>query len=153
MGSFRGGKRGGSRTAHLKAPTSEAAPAASAAAPKPSPWRTTRSRQPASRQTLPATASRQHRGDPGAASATNADEAEPIEDEEDAAEGVEPDPEADAEGLEQEDEEDEEISDMEAEQEEHSVAGIMHAGDSGELVFEVDVVNALASVPASQPKR
>lgn len=83
----------------------------------------------------------------------DADEAEPIEEEEEAAEGVAPDPEAEAEGLEQEGEEDEEISDMEAEEEELPVAATMHAEESGELVFEVDVIDALASVPASQPKR
>lgn len=151
MGSFRGGKRGGSRTAHLKAPAEEAAAeAAPSAAPKPSPWRTTRSRQAAS-----ATTSHQSKHNPNAAPTEDPDEAEPIEDEEDE-EGIDPGAkEVHTEGdhIEQDDE-DEEISDMEAEEEEdQSAAGVTHAEGSEELEFEVDVVDALAGMPISQPER
>lgn len=155
VGSFRGGKRGGSRTAHLKAPAAQAAAeAAPAAAPKPSPWRTTRSRQPASRQAPSATSSRQDRGHLSVAPAIGPNEAEPIEDEEDE-EGVDPEAEeVHTEGNEMEqDDEDEEVSDMEAEEEDELMAGAMHAEGSGELVFEVDVVDALAGIPTSQPDR
>lgn len=156
MGSFRGGKRGGSRTAHLKAPAvAAAAEAAPAASPKPSPWRTTRSRRPASRQAPPAAASHQNKHSTDAASTVDPDEAEPIEDGEDE-EGVDPEAEevhAEGDHMEQDDE-DEEISDMEDEEEEdQAAAGAMHAEGSGELEFEVDVVDALAGMTTSQPER
>ena len=159
MGSFRGGKRGGSRTAHLKAPAAEAAAeaaptAAPAAAPKPSPWRTTRSWQPASRQAPPAKSTRQIRGNLSVDPAIDIDEAEPIEEEDE--EGINSEStgvRTEVDGMEQDDE-DEEVSDMEAEEEEDQpMAGTMHAEGSGELVFEVDVVDALAGIPTSQPER
>ena len=156
VGSFRGGKRGGSRTAHLKAPAAEVAgEAAPAAALKPSPWNTTRSQQPGPHQAPPATTSRRNRGNPSVHPATDLDEAEPIEDE-DGEEGIDPEAEgvhAEGDDMEQDDE-DEEVSDMEAEEEEEKpMAGAMNAEGSGELVFEVDVVDALAGIPTSQPER
>ena len=156
MGSFRGGKRGGSRTAHLKAPAAEVAAeaattAAPAAAPKPSPWRTTRSWQPASRQAPPAKSTCQNRGN---LSVDPIDEAEPIEEEDE--EGIN----SEATGVRTEgdvmeqDDEDEDVSDMEAEEEEDQpMAGAMHAEGSGELVFVVVVGDALAGIPTSQPER
>ena len=89
------------------------------------------------------------------APAVDPDEAEPIEDEEDE-EGMDPKAEKiHTEGNEMEqDDEDEEVSDMEAEEEEDQLmAGALHAEGSGELVFEADVVDALAGIPSSQPDR
>ena len=152
VGSFRGGKRGGSRTAHLKAPAGDDA-AATAAGPIPSAWRSTRARQPASCQ---AAMSCQKGSSTHSLATPASDEAEPIEDEDEDEQGQQQQDEED--GVDGE-EEDEEISDMEDEEEEgkttmmaESRAAVMHVEDSGELVFEVDVVDALASMPGSQPE-
>lgn len=156
MGSFRGGKRGGSRTAHLKAPAGDDAAAVSRQNPTPSAWRSARSRQPASRQAAVSRQKDSHSHSLAAPTLT-LDEAEPIEDEDEDEQGQQQQNEEDGVNAE---EEDEEISDVEDEEEAgrtglltDSRADAIHVEDSGELVFEVDVVDALASMPGSQPER
>lgn len=143
VGSFRGGKRGGSRTAHLKAAAAEEGPA-EADLPATT-WRTSRprSRQQAGHPVNRAPSSRQspaqveHSTDPGKQPAEDADE----EQNEDDVEEIEDEGE---EGEDEEVEEDEEGN--------MAAAGSMHAEESGELMFEAEVVDALAAVPSSRPK-
>ena len=140
MGSFRGGKRGGSRTAHLKtaAASSESAPVTSASSHEPAAitWGTSRaqrsssSRRPAKHPAEMAGNSRQ--------AGANAQQAnrkqQQVADEE----------------------EDEQISETEGEEaegsEDEEAAGL-HVEESGELVFEADVVDALGTLTNSQPQR
>lgn len=136
MGSFRGGKRGGSRTAHLKAAAADAGPA-EADLPATT-WRTSRprsrqqavNRAPSSRQSP---AQVEQSTDHGERPAEDADEeVEPVKDDDDEVE----------EGEDEEVEEDEQMA----------VAGSMHAEESGELMFEAEVVDALAQLPSSRPE-
>lgn len=157
MGAFRGGKRGGSRTAHLHA---AAAHTASSEADLPvTTWRSSRprSRQKADHPADKAASSRQksaqaqaqpeHKG--------NQDQQQQEEEEGSQAEQIE-DEEAEAtEEKEEEEEEEEEEEDEQIEEDEEAdaddAAAPMHAEESGELMFEADVVDALANLPSSQP--
>ncbi|DBB01439.1 hypothetical protein WJX77_003930 [Trebouxia sp. C0004] len=153
VGAFRGGKRGGSRTAHLHA---AAADVTSSEADLPvTTWRTSR---PRSRQKA------DHPADKAASSRPNPTQAEAQQepkgkqeqqqDEEECsqAEQIE-DEDADAEQKEEEEEQEEEEDDHIEEEEEADAAAPapMHAEESGELMFEADVVDALANLPSSQP--
>ncbi|KAL0050522.1 hypothetical protein WJX82_001437 [Trebouxia sp. C0006] len=155
VGAFRGGKRGGSRTAHLHA---AAADAASSEADLPvTTWRSSRprSRQKADHPADKAASSRQN---PAQAQAQpehkgNQDQQQQEEEEGSQAEQIE-DEEAEA-TEEKEEEEEEEEEDEQIEEDEEAdaddAAAPMHAEESGELMFEADVVDALANLPSSQP--
>ena len=152
MGAFRGGKRGGSRTAHLHAAAADAA--LSEADLPVTTWRTSRPRSrlkadhPADnaassrRSTTQAQAQLEHKGN---------QEQQQDEEEGSQAEQIE-DEEAEAEEKEEEEEEEEEDGHSEEDEEADAVAAApMHAEESGELMFEADVVDALANLPSSQP--
>lgn len=154
MGAFRGGKRGGSRTAHLHAAAADAA--ASEGDLSVTTWRTSRprSRQKADhpadkaasshQNTAQAQAQLEHKGNQGQQQdEEEGGQAEQVEDEE-----------AEAEGKDEEEEEEEEEEDEDIEEDEEAdaaTAAPMHAEESGELMFEADVVDALANLPSSQP--
>ena len=152
VGAFRGGKRGGSRTAHLH---SSAADATSSEADLPvTTWRTSRprSRQKADHPADEAASSRQNRtqaqGQP-----EHKGEREQQQDEEEGgqAEQIEEE-EAEAEEKDEEEEEEEEDDHIEEDEEAGAAAAApMHAEESWELMFEADVVDALANLPSSQP--
>ncbi|KAL0035689.1 hypothetical protein WJX79_008812, partial [Trebouxia sp. C0005] len=154
VGAFRGGKRGGSRTAHLHAAAADAA--ASEGDLSVTTWRTSRprSRQKADhpadkaasshQNTAQAQAQLEHKGNQGQQQdEEEGGQAEQVEDEE-----------AEAEGKDEEEEEEEEEEDEDIEEDEEAdaaTAAPMHAEESGELMFEADVVDALANLPSSQP--
>ncbi len=138
VGSFRGGKRGGSRTAHLKAAASDTA-VAETDLPETT-WRSSRPRSRANAQPADtAPNSRQSRAQPRHEADSGEEEAEEEEEhvqEEDAVQAA--------------DEEEEDID--EEEEGGGSEAVPMDAEESGELMFEAEVVDALATLPSSQPQ-
>ena len=136
VGSFRGGKRGGSRTAHLKQAAADTASASESDLPATT-WRSTRPRAPRSRPAEPAGSSRQFPS------------ADPALDEEEAGEAVET--EGDEEVSDEVDDADELIEEEEEETKPSSSHGVIHTEESGELMFEADVVDALPGLASSQP--
>ncbi len=147
MGAFRGGKRGGSRTAHLHAAAADAA--LSEADLPVTTWRTSRprSRQKADLSADKAGSSRQNTAQAQAGHKGN-QEQQQDEEEGSQAEQIE------AEEAEEKEEEEEEEEDEQLEEDEEAdavAAAPMHAEESGELMFEADVVDSLANLPSSQP--
>ena len=153
VGSFRGGKRGGSRTAHLKATAAEAEVTTEEEEEEAdSPMTTWRSAN-AQRSTCP------HPAKPLAGKVRNsrqtAAQAEPklaeVGDKEKQVQEEEDEPISEDDEGEQAAEEEEKIED-EATEDEEGQAGGLRVEESGELVFEAEVVDALASLPSSQPQ-
>jgi len=156
VGAFRGGKRGGSRTAHLHAAAADAASADAASTEADLPvttWRTSRprSRQKADHPADKAGSSRQTTAQAQVQPEHKGNQEQQQEEEEGSQAEQIGDEEAEEKEEEEEEEEEEDDHIEEDEEADAAAAAPMHAEESGELMFEADVVDALANLPSSQP--
>ena len=150
VGSFRGGKRGGSRTAHLKATAAEAEVTTEEEEEADSPittWRSAKAQRSTCHHPAKQLAGKVRN------SCQTAAQAEPklaeVGDKEKQVQEEEDEPISEDDEGEQAAEEEEKIED-EATEDEEGKAGGLRVEESGELVFEAEVVDALASLPSSQ---